>query len=60
MKELYQFLEYGDSALGFKRHVDADTEDLINDIFKVAKKSNGELSFYQGAFLEFLRKHKGK
>ncbi|MFX0185882.1 MAG: hypothetical protein ACFE95_22590 [Candidatus Hodarchaeota archaeon] len=60
LKELYQFLEYGDSALVFKRYMDADTEDLINDIFKVAKKTNGELSFYQGAFLEFLRKHKGK
>jgi len=54
-REIYQLLNYGKRALGFSRQIDEITRKTIANLIVEAKKANGELTFFLGAFLEFLR-----
>jgi hypothetical protein len=56
INEVYDLMDYGETAMGFKRLMDSSTKKMIKIILNVAKKSNGESTFYHGAFLEFLRR----
>ena len=57
LSKIYKLINYGKSALGFTRRVDGSTQKLIKDILIVAKKADGEGTFYQGVFIEFLREY---
>ncbi len=56
LNELYDLMDYGRTAMGFKRVMDSSTKKMIKIILNVAKKSNGDSTFYHGAFLEFLKR----